>query len=65
MSIVKNAFDFLKTSPNLKRGFGNLQLIKSERQTKNLGRLLQNSYFSESTAIPGTAKCNRHMLKIN
>ena len=58
-SIVKNAFDFLKTSPNLKRVFGNLQLIKSERQTKNLGRLLQNSYFSESTAMPGTTKCNR------
>ena len=57
--VVSNAFEFLTSCERLKKIFGKFKLIKSERQTKNLGRLLQKSYFNQNPPVQGTSKCKR------
>ena len=50
---------FLITSEKYKQLFKDVRLIKSERQPKNLGRLLQSSFFSPKKPIWGVKKCNQ------
>ena len=54
-----NAFNFLISSEKYNNLFKGLRLIKSERQPKNLGRLLQSSYFTTSIQKRGVSKCTR------
>ena len=54
-----NAFNFLLSSPKYSKLFAETRLIKSERQPKNLGRLLQSSLFSMVRPKWGVTRCNR------
>ena len=54
-----NAFNFLVSSEKFKNLFKGLKIIKSERQSKNLGRLLQNSNFNTTQPKWGVFKCNQ------
>ena len=53
------AVNFLTSSEKYKNLFKDVRLIKSERQPKNLGRLLQSSYFSTTLPKWGVSKCNQ------
>ena len=53
------AFNFLITSEKYNKLFQGVKLIKSERQPKNLGRLLQNSVFSTIRQKGGVEKCGQ------
>ena len=55
---LKNAFNFLKTSKKFSELLESTILIKSERQPKNLGNLLQHSNFSRQIKARGSVKCN-------
>ena len=52
------AFNFLRSSEIYYNLFKEVKLIKSERQPKNLGRLLQSSSFSKNAQKWGVKKCN-------
>lgn len=54
-----SAFNFLSSSPKYFNLFEGTRLIKSERQPKNLGRILQNSFFSSEKAKWGITRCKR------
>ena len=54
-----SAFNFLISSEKYKNLFKGLKIIKSERQPKNLGRLLQNSNFNATKQKWGVFKCNQ------
>ena len=53
------AIDFLRSSEKYYNLFKGVKLIKSERQPKNLGRLLQSSSFSKNVQKWGVKKCNQ------
>ena len=57
--IIVKAFNFLLTSEKYHNLLKDVKLIKSERQPKNLGRILQNSFFSKTERNPGVKKCNQ------
>ena len=54
-----SAFNFLTSSHKYSNLFDGTRLIKSERQPKNLGRLLQNSFFSSEKPKWGVTRCNK------
>ena len=54
-----SSFNFLLSSQKYADIFKETKLIKSERQPKNLGRLLQSSYFSREKPRFGVKRCNR------
>ena len=58
-SFLVKSFKFLLTSEKYKQLFKDVKLIKSERQPKNLGRLLQSSFFSPQTPKWGVNRCNQ------
>ena len=59
---ILSAFNFLTSSPKYFNLFEGTRLIKSERQSKNLGRILQNSYFSSEKAKWGITRCKKNQL---
>ena len=54
-----NAWNFLLSSEKYSKLFEGTRLIKSERQPKNLGRLLQSSFFSMERKEWGVKRCNK------
>ena len=58
-SFLLSAFKFLLTSEKYSEVFKNTRLIKSERQPKNLGRMLQHSFFSRAKPKWGITRCGK------
>ena len=58
-SEIIKSLDFLMCNPQYKNIFSNLKIIKSEKQNKNLGQILQNSNISNEKQIHGCFKCNQ------
>ena len=58
-----NAFNFLLSSQKYANLFQGTRLIRSERQPRNLGRLLQSSFFSLSRPKWGVTRCNQKKCK--
>lgn len=54
-----SAFNFLTSSEKYSNLFKDTRLIKSERQPKNLGRLLQKSFFSSEKPVWGVTRCHK------
>ena len=58
-SEIIKSLDFLMCNPKYKNIFSNLKIIKSEKQNKNLGQILQKSNIGNEKPIHGCFKCNR------
>ena len=58
-SFLVQSFNFLKSSEKYNDLLKDVRLIKSERQPKNLGRILQSSFFSSKKPKFGVTKCNQ------
>ena len=54
-----NAWNMLLSSEKYSKKFNGTRIIKSERQPKNLGAILQSSFFSTEKPLWGIKKCNR------
>ena len=59
---ILSAFNFLTSSPKYFNLFEGTHLIKSERQSKNLGRILQNSFFSSEKTKWGITRCKKAIV---